>query len=71
MRRVVSFFAGITIGGLVGAVLALIFAPASGVELRAQISERASGFAGEIRQAASTKRIELQDRLETLRASKQ
>lgn len=71
MRRVFSFFVGITVGGVVGAVLALLFAPASGAELRIQIRDRADGFAGEIRQAANTKRIELQDRLETLRAPKQ
>jgi gas vesicle protein len=71
MRKAISFIAGITVGGLVGAILALLFAPSSGTELRAQISERANGFAGEIRQAADTKRIELQERLETLRAPKQ
>lgn len=71
MKRIVSFFAGITVGGLIGAILALLFAPSSGTELRTQIRDRADGFAGEIRQAANTKRIELQTRLETLRAPKQ
>ncbi len=70
MRRVFSFFIGATIGGLIGATLALIFAPAPGVEVRAQISARAQNFAADIRQAANTKRIELQERLETLRAPK-
>jgi gas vesicle protein len=70
MRRVVGFFIGVTIGGLVGATLALIFTPASGKEIRAQISDRAQTFAADIRQAANTKRIELQERLETLRAAK-
>ncbi len=41
MRRVFSFLIGATIGGLIGAVLALLFAPSSGTELRAQISNRA------------------------------
>jgi gas vesicle protein len=68
MRRVLSFFIGATIGGLVGAVMGLIFAPSSGKQLRAQISDRAQSFASDVRQAASTKRIELQERLEVLRA---
>jgi gas vesicle protein len=70
MRRVFSFFIGATLGGLVGATLALLFAPASGEELRAQITDRSQVFATEIRQAANSKRIELQERLEILRAPK-
>ena len=70
MRRILSFVIGTTLGGLVGATLALLFAPASGEELRAQITERGQVFAAEIRQAANSKRIELQERLEILRAPK-
>jgi gas vesicle protein len=70
MRRTLSFFIGAITGGLAGAVIALLFAPASGQEMRARIAERTDSLAGEIRQAAATKRIELQDRLETLRAPK-
>lgn len=68
MRRTLSFFIGATIGGLVGATLALLFAPVSGEEMRVQINDRAQDFAADIRQAASTKRIELQERLEILRS---
>jgi gas vesicle protein len=70
MRRVFGFFIGATLGGMVGATLALLFAPASGQEIRTRITDRAQTFALDIRQAASTKRIELQDRLEVLRAPK-
>ena len=70
MRRVLGFFIGATIGALVGAIIGLLFAPASGEELRAQITDRSQVFASEIRQAADTKRIELQERLEILRAPK-
>ena len=70
MRRFFSLIIGILTGSLIGAILALLFAPASGGELRAQISERAQHFSTDIRQAASTKRIELQERLDTLRAPK-
>jgi gas vesicle protein len=68
MRRVFGFFIGATIGGMVGVTLALLFAPASGEVIRAQISNHAQTFATDIRQAANTKRIELQERLEILRA---
>jgi len=70
MRRVFSFFIGATIGGVIGATVALLFAPASGAEMRAQINDRSQVFVSEIRQAADTKRIELQERLEILRAPK-
>jgi gas vesicle protein len=70
MRRAFSFLIGTTLGAMVGVTLALLFAPASGEELRSQITDRSQVFATEIRQAANTKRIELQERLEILRAPK-
>ncbi len=70
MRRTLSFFIGALLGGLVGGTLGLLFAPASGNEIRAQIRDRAENLAGEVRQAANAKRIELQERLDTLRAPK-
>jgi hypothetical protein len=70
MRRMLGFSIGAVLGGLIGAGLALLFAPASGKDLRNQINERARSFSSDIRQAANTKRIELQDRLEELRAPK-
>lgn len=70
MRKMLGFMVGVIVGGLVGATFALLYAPESGAELRAQISERAQTFATEVRQAATTKRIELQERLDSLRAPK-
>ena len=70
MRRVFSFFIGASIGGLIGATVALLFAPMSGEEVRSQITDRSHVFATEVRQAANSKRIELQERLEILRAPK-
>jgi gas vesicle protein len=58
------------LGGLVGATISLLFTPESGEELRAQIRQRAESFGGEVHQAVNTKRIELQDRLESLKTSK-
>lgn len=68
MRRMFGFLIGILVGSLVGSTIALLLAPESGEELRAQLRERGQGFMGEIRHAADARRIELKDRLETLRA---
>jgi gas vesicle protein len=70
MRRAFSFFIGTVIGGTIGAAVALLLTPLAGKELRLQISDRTQGLVTDIRQAANTKRIELQERLETLRAPK-
>jgi gas vesicle protein len=68
MRRAFSFFIGSLIGGIFGAAVALLFTPLAGRDLRLQINDRAQGLAANVRNAANTKRIELQERLETLRA---
>jgi gas vesicle protein len=68
MRKFFSFVLGAVVGGLVGATMSLLFAPESGTELRVQIRNRAEAFGSELRQAVTSKRIELQDRLETMRA---
>ncbi len=68
MRRAFSFFIGTLIGGIIGAAVALLFTPSAGKDLRVQITDRAQGLAADIRHAANTKRIELQERLDTLRA---
>ena len=71
MRRMFGFLIGVLVGALVGSTIALLLAPESGEELRAQLRERGQGFMGEVRHAADTRRIELKDRLETLRAPKE
>ena len=70
MRRALSFTIGTLVGALVGGLLALLFAPSSGEDLRGQIRDRAEGLVADVRQATNTKRIELQERLEALRAPK-
>jgi gas vesicle protein len=67
MQRALAFILGATAGGIIGAAAALLFAPFSGEELRNQISDRTEAFAADIRQAANSRRIELQERLEVLR----
>jgi len=68
MRRMFGFLIGAVVGALVGSTVALLLAPESGGELRARLRQRGQGFLAEIRQAADTRRIELRERLESLRA---
>jgi gas vesicle protein len=70
MRKMFGFLIGVFVGGLVGSTIALLLAPDSGEDLRAQLRERGQIFMGEIQHAADTRRIELRDRLDTLRAPK-
>jgi len=57
-----EFFAGFVIGGLVGAAVALILAPQSGEETRAQIRERSI----ELRDRAGELAVEARQRAEEL-----
>src|SRR5574340_1580679 len=68
MRRMVGFVIGIFVGALVGSAVALLLAPESGTELRGRLRSRGEGLLAEVREAAETRRAELTDRLQTLRA---
>lgn len=68
MRRMVGFVIGIFIGALVGSTVSLLLAPESGAELRGRLRARGEGLLAEVREAADTRRAELTDRLQTLRA---
>jgi gas vesicle protein len=67
MRRMFGFLIGITVGGLVGSTIALLMAPESGEQLRSVLRSRGEGFFNEVRHAADERRIELRQRLETMR----
>lgn len=71
MRRMFGFLIGIFVGGLVGAVVALLLAPESGEQLRGQLRSRGQNFLNDIRHSADARRIELRRRLETLRAPRE
>ncbi len=71
MRRMFGFMIGIFVGALVGSTVALLMAPESGEELRGQLRERGQGFFNEVRHAADSRRIELRNRLDTLRAPRE
>lgn len=68
MGRVTNFLLGALVGATIGAAMALLLAPASGDELRHQIGERTNKLQIEIKNAAATKRAELEQQLASLRA---
>ena len=67
MRRLVGFIAGAMCGSIVGAVAALLLAPASGVELRQKTRARFDEMLTEGRQAAADRRAELEAQLAALK----
>ncbi|MBL8101654.1 MAG: YtxH domain-containing protein [Anaerolineales bacterium] len=71
MRRMFGFLIGIFAGGLVGGVLALLLAPESGEQLRGQLRDRGQVFMNDIRHSADSRRIELRNRLDSLRAPRE
>jgi gas vesicle protein len=71
MRRVFGFLIGVVVGGLVGSTIALLMAPESGEVLRAQLRQRGQNFFNEVRHAADERRIELRQKLETLRSPRE
>ncbi len=69
MRTMSNFILGALLGGLVGATVALLFAPASGEKIRAQMRSSVEGFKSDIAKAAADRRAELQQQLSTLRSA--
>ena len=67
MNRIFSFLSGAIIGGLIGATVGLLLAPSSGEDLRMQIQDRAQEFQSEVKQAAATRRAEMEQQLASLR----
>lgn len=68
MRRVSMFVLGAVLGGLLGSTVALLLAPTSGNSLRQQVQEYFQQLASEVRSAAATKRLELEQQLSDLRS---
>jgi len=63
MRRFFSFIAGALTGGLVGAVLAMLFTPIPGQVLRNKIIEKSIDISNEVKEAQKNRRIELENEL--------
>jgi gas vesicle protein len=68
MKRMFGFLIGVFAGAMIGSTIALLLAPESGEELRAQIRLRGQNFSNDIRQAADERKIELRQKLDELRA---
>ena len=68
MNRVGNFILGAILGGLVGAVTALLLAPSSGQQLRSDVVNRADQIRSEVAQAAAARRADLERQLAELRA---
>jgi hypothetical protein len=71
MRRMFGFLIGVTVGGLVGSTIALLMAPETGDQLRAELRARGESFFNEVRHAADERKIELRQRLEYMREPKE
>lgn len=68
MKGIMSFLSGAVLGSLVGAAIALLLTPASGEELRTQVRDRAEHIQLEMKEAAASRRAELERQLATMRA---
>jgi gas vesicle protein len=66
-----GFLIGIAVGALVGGTIAMLLAPESGENLRAQLRDRGQTFFDDVRHAADERKIELRHRLDTLRAPRE
>jgi gas vesicle protein len=68
MQRILSFLSGVLTGALVGATVALLFAPESGENVRLQIQERSIRLKDDIKAVADARRAELERELAALRS---
>lgn len=60
MKQILGLFAGIAVGGLIGAVLVVAFAPVSGRRFRAALQDGYRDTLTDARAAAALKRQQLQ-----------
>jgi gas vesicle protein len=67
MKKISSFLSGAFLGGVVGAIVALLYAPMKGTELRQKLNEYIVEVKGEVTDAAMQKRIELEEELAQMR----
>lgn len=67
MRRFMSFMSGLFSGAIVGGLVALLMAPASGHQLRGDLQDRVDGLLGDLRSAVEQERERLEAELESLK----
>jgi len=66
--KVIRFFEGFLIGGVIGALVAVIMAPVSGEEVRGQIWAQVDRVRSEVEKAVGDRRSELEQQLNDLRS---
>lgn len=71
MRRMFGFLIGVFVGGVVGSTIALLMAPESGEDLRHELRNRGQNLVNDIRHSADARRIELRNRLDSMRAPRE
>lgn len=71
MKKIVYLLAGAILGGVTGSILVFLFTPTSGAQIRNRIKENFLHLSQEIRLAAEERRLELNEQLARLRASRQ
>jgi gas vesicle protein len=71
MKKIFGFISGGIVGGLVGSALALLLTPSSGDVLRNQLQSRISHFQAELKEAAASRRVDLEKQLAALRSPRQ
>jgi len=71
MNKVFGFLSGAIMGFLVGGTLSLLLAPDSGEDFRSKLQERTQRIQDEVKNAAYSRRIELEQQLSALRESNQ
>ncbi len=67
MNKVLNFLVGMIFGAMVGAAIALLFAPMSGEELRSTAQRRYEEKMNEVRTAMAEERRRLETELEALK----
>jgi len=71
MSKSSNLVMGAIIGGVVGSVLATLYAPYSGLELRTRIKDYVENVQDEIQQAGNERRLELEAELDKLRSGEE
>lgn len=66
MRTLGRFLLGILLGGIIGSVLALLFAPIAGSDMRVRIYDYCTNIRDEVKNAAATKTQQLKQELAAL-----
>ncbi|GAB4471998.1 MAG: hypothetical protein Kow00124_09510 [Anaerolineae bacterium] len=67
MSKLLNFMAGLLLGAFVGAVIALLFAPMPGRDLRSEAQDRADKVLSDVRAAVAEERKKLEAELEALK----